>query len=108
MGELLVQPLHACWFAAFSEKPCDGPMDKCHLIPRQRLRKEIAKSDAILASTLLWHPALWVYGCRRHHGDFDNRALRVARASVPEVVEMAAAELGMGWSLDRDFGPVST
>lgn len=68
------------------------------------MRREARGQDPELVRRLLWHSALWVYGCRRHHGDFDNRMLRVPRASVPEVVELAAAELGMGWSLDRDFG----
>lgn len=95
-------PLHDCFFAPFSEAPCDGPTDPCHLIAKQRLKREVSTDPR-----LVWHPSLWVYGCRRHHGDFDNRVLRVPREALPVAVEEAAVILGMGWSLDQDFGPVT-
>ena len=30
-----------CWLAQFSDKPCDGQLRKCHLIPHQLLCREL-------------------------------------------------------------------
>lgn len=95
-----MQRLHCCFFAVHSEKPCDGPMDRAHLLPKQRLRREVSDDPR-----LVWHPSVWVWGCRRHHAAFDARMLRLAREDVPEVTELAAKVLGMEWSLDQMYGP---
>lgn len=40
-----------------------------------------------------------------HHGMLDqSRKLRIARADLPVAVERFAAELGLGWWLDREYG----
>lgn len=77
-------------------------MDKAHLIPKSRIKRELGTSD----QRLIWHPVLWVYACRRHHADFDNRVFRLARGDLPAGLEGAARVLGMEWSLDRDYGPL--
>jgi hypothetical protein len=100
-GPGVVQRLHSCWLATFSDKPCQGPMDRAHLIAKQRLKREVSGDPR-----LVWHPSLWVWACRRHHGDFDNRVLRVGRGDLPVGLEGAAEILGLGWMLDADYGPL--
>lgn len=42
-----------------------------------------------------------------HHGMLDqSRRLRIPRAALPAAVEEFAAELGLGWWLDREYGEV--
>lgn len=33
-------PEPVCWFAAFSDVPCEGALRRCHLFPQHRLRQE--------------------------------------------------------------------
>ena len=57
-------------------------------------------------------PRSWVWGCggatglEGHHGRFDGRKLRVERSLLPAGLEEFAAELGLGWWLDRRYGVV--
>jgi hypothetical protein len=100
-----VQPLHDCWLARFNASvPCDGPMDKAHLLPKQRIKRQFAGSDPETLRAVIWHRSLWVPACRRHHGDFDNYVFRITREDLPEGLEYAAHVLGLGWSLDADYG----
>jgi hypothetical protein len=92
-----------CWLARFGDGPCDGPMDRAHLVPRQRIRRQLHGQDPELVQRVIWHPSCWVWACRRHHGDFDNKRFAVPREALPECVEVFAAELGMLWSLEVDF-----
>lgn len=89
-----------CFFADFDPYgvPCEPPIDRCHLIPKQRLRARGLEGDA------LWDPRIVVEGCRQHHHRFDNGFLTIAREDLPEGVEHFAAEHDVTWSLDRDYG----
>lgn len=54
----------------------------------------------------LWNPAAWAWMCERHHRRLDHvRDLRVARADLPEGTERYAAERGLEWWLEREYGP---
>jgi hypothetical protein len=97
--------VRVCFFSPYSEHPCDGPRDRCHLIPKQRIKREWRSLGAEDLKKLVWHRSVWVWGCRRHHGDFDNKALRVPRSRVPAVTWSFAEQFGLTWSLDRDFPP---
>lgn len=79
-------------------------MDRCHLIPKQRIKRALSGNEQRLVTLAVWHPACWVWGCRRHHGNFDNRMLRVERDALPPVVEAYAELLTLKWSLERDYG----
>jgi hypothetical protein len=89
-----------CFFAHLSHRPCDGPEDFAHLIPKQTLKRELRTND----KDVIWAPEVWVRACRRHHGDFDARLLRLPRASLPRCTELWADERGLGWLLDRMYG----
>lgn len=105
-----VLPQHsACFLARFSDRPCDGPMDSAHVIPKQRIRRELKGEPRELVERVVWHPSVLILACRRHHGDLDvARSVRLTRADLPAAVEVFAEVMGLGWSLDRDYGPIAT
>jgi hypothetical protein len=92
-----------CFFAG--DGPCDGRLIRAHLIPQQLLKREHAPRR------YLADPRGWVLVCggpmglSGHHGMFDmSRTVRVPRWKLPAEVEEMAAELGLGWWLDRTYG----
>jgi hypothetical protein len=89
-----------CFFAHVSECEfrADGRPDRMHLIPAQRLRKAGLKRKQVQDARLI-RP-----GCRKHHHQFDNGFIRLERVEIPQETEEAAAEYGVEWSLDRDYG----
>lgn len=120
----------ACWFAGREEAgPCDGVLIRAHLVPKQRIRRELDSRRARLRREgverlggllvipesmedgVVWDRRAWVPMCggimgnAGHHGAFDHRQLRIARGDLPAVVEEFAAEFGLEWSLERDYGP---
>jgi hypothetical protein len=45
-------------------------------------------------------------GIGGHHGQLDSsRTIRVPRHRLPPELEEFAAEHGLGWFLDREYGP---
>jgi hypothetical protein len=101
-----------CWFADLpGAGPCDGRLVRCHLVPRQVLRRELNASRAVLDD-----PRLWVWGCGGpvgvggHHGRLDSRGcdpLRIPRHRLPLEFVAWCEELGLGWYVDREFGLAS-
>jgi len=87
-----------CWLANFSKAECEGRMDRCHLIPKQRLRIRHVED--------VWERATWVWGCRRHHTLFDHKFLHLKREDLPEETELWAQANRFEWSLTRDYGPL--
>jgi hypothetical protein len=90
-----------CFLAAFAPEgyvACDGRTDRVHLIPQQLLRRE-GHFDEI------WNEALWVPGCRKHHGLMDvSRRLRIPRCAIPLRTSIWAERHGLDWYLDREYG----
>lgn len=92
-----------CFLAQFSDRPCDGQHRKAHLLPKQLLKREGVHA--------VWDDRVWVWACGGpmgnggHHGMLDHsRTLRIPRQAVPAAVEEAAAEFGLAWWLDREYG----
>src|SRR5438034_9821977 len=88
-----------CWLARFSDKPCQGRMDPVHLISKQVLKRKFGGVFDV------WDHRIVVRACRYHHGQMDNYRLSVPREALPEALEAMCAELGVGWWLDRRYGP---
>jgi len=88
-----------CFFAHLSERPCDGPTEWAHLIPKSFIRRELGTAVDV------WEEALWRPACRRHHGDFDNAVLRLPRGQLPKETVAWAKRWGLEWWLDRTYGP---
>lgn len=100
----------SCWFASLpGAGPCDGQLRKCHLIPKQLIGREVGKQRKHL-----WDPRVLVDGCGGptgiggHHGQLDySRTLRIPRDMLPAAVEEFAAEHGLTWWLDREYGALA-
>lgn len=101
----------ACWLADLpGAGACDGRLVKCHLLPQQLLRRELGRGWRRVAMD----PRSWVWGCGGgvgvggHHGALDYaRTLRVPRERIPAATEALAAELGLAWWLEREYGLLS-
>jgi hypothetical protein len=84
---------------------CSGPLTRCHLIPRQLMRREIKdrhELDAAVADLRGWVP-----GCLRHHDLLDRaRRLRIPAENLPDTLWELAAELGDPFTfwLEREYG----
>ena len=81
---------------------------RVHLIPRQRLRKELRPE---LVEWAIADRATWVWACGGptgiggHHGELDySRKLRIPREALPPLTEGFALAFGLGWWLDREYG----
>jgi hypothetical protein len=92
-----------CWLAQFSKTPCDGQLVRCHLIPRQILRRE-GHAD------LIDDRRTWVPGCGGptgiggHHGELDSsRRLRIPIWDIPTETLLLAEEIGLGWWIEREY-----
>lgn len=87
---------------------CEGQLIHAHLLPQRLLKREGH-------AAYLGDYRTWVYACGGlngscgHHGAFDTaRTLRLPRAAIPEATEQLAAELGLDWYLDREYGTPDT
>lgn len=113
----------ACFLARFAPagaEECRGPMQRCHLVTKQRLKalwREVHHSRSVrprewlsgaLPATLrqlLDDPRLWVPGCERHHRLMDSRrSLRVPREAIPGETEAFCRTVALDGWLDREYG----
>ena len=88
-----------CWLARYSDRPCDGRLDRAHFIPKQTLKREVSDN-----AEFIWHPMIWRYACRRHHNDLDFGNLRLTREQIPASVETFAKMFNLTPKLDRIYG----
>ena len=93
-----------CWFRHHLTGigPCEGPLERAHLIRAQVIRCEVGD-----AFEILWDPRCWVPGCVRHHRALDHsRQVRIGRSQLPAAVEEFAVEYpAVAFWLDREYGP---
>ncbi len=87
--------------------PCTGRLVRAHLLPVQLLKRNGLADKA--PDPRAWVPACGgVCGDSGHHGAFDTaRTLRVPRSAIPADTEQFAAELGLTWFLDREYGSLT-
>jgi hypothetical protein len=82
-----------------------------HLIKQQTIRREVwnrrdelegvPRSKARLLGDSRW----WVWACVRHHWELDkSRRLRIPRHRLPPELEEAAAQYGILWWIEREYG----
>ena len=57
---------------------CDGPLDCCHVIPKQRLRKQGYGPEVIYSVDAAF------LACRRHHSRHDNYIERIPDEMIPQ------------------------
>jgi hypothetical protein len=100
-----------CFLAQFSDKPCEGRLIRAHLIPKQVIRRELRIGYAW--TVVADDPRCWCWACggalgpSGHHGMLDySRTLRIPREALPVGLEEFAAEYGLLWWLEREYGPL--
>jgi hypothetical protein len=100
----------SCWLAQFTDVPCHGRLVKAHLIPAQRIKRELPSMPRRERDDIVWDQRVWVPMCggltglSGQHGMMDSKQILVPRSRLPEGLEAFAVEYGLVWSLDRDFG----
>jgi hypothetical protein len=54
---------------------------------------------------VLWHPATWVWACRRHHGALDvERSIRLKQDDLPDATRAFARVMGLDYFIEREYG----
>lgn len=94
-----------CWVAETlpDAGPCDGVLQRAHLVRQQVLRREVGEGWRKAAAD----PRSWVLMCFKHHGQLDySRTLKIPREVLPVEVEEFARKHGLLWWLDREYGTV--
>jgi hypothetical protein len=104
----------SCWFEYLGG--CDGRLVKAHLIPKQRIVREIplrrmgvAERRRELYDTV-WNERCWTWMCGGptgiggHHGAFDAKQIRIQPWDLPPSLLEYAQEYGLEWCLERDYG----
>lgn len=118
-----------CFFA--DQGPCSGRLVRGHLLPRALMRRELRFGLVFedgawrklqrtedryelpyrSLTDLVNDPRSWVPMCGgitgsgAHHGRVDySRTLRIPRSMIPAATEEFAAEIGLLWYLDREYG----
>ena len=98
-----------CFFAHLGG--CEGRLVKAHLIPKQRIKREVRVPswDVGKYQDVIWDPRVWVPMCGGptgiggHHGAFDAKQIRLRRDELPEGLIEFAREYGLEWSIERDY-----
>lgn len=99
-----------CFF--FERGGCDGQLKRAHLIPKQVICRELGfPRQSILRTRLqqavVWDERVWRPACELHHHRLDySRTVKLLRRELPESVEEYAAEYGLVWWLEREYGPL--
>lgn len=107
-----------CWPAdqGLTVTACDGQLIRAHLIPKQRIRRELRAGRTVAElREIMWDSRAWVWCCGGptgsggHHGQIDySRTIRILRAQLPPELEAFAEQYGLEWSLEHDYGPRKT
>lgn len=97
-----------CWFKTITPHECDGPIDPCHLMPKQRLRN-IANQRGYNEAEMLrlvWDARNGVPGCRAYHHKLDNGFLRAYSDQLPVSAHEFAREWDLEWELEQIYRKV--
>lgn len=106
---------HGCWFAKVDARACSGRLERCHLLSKQTIRREVWqsrkwKTSGLLPATffdLVWDRRVWVPGCSGHHYLLDqSKKLTIPRESLPDGVEAYAEQWELAWWLTREYGEI--
>lgn len=94
-----------CYFAGKGGFSCIAPVDPHHIIKRQTIRGQVSRGAWLEDYAHILHDSRNIIPvCRQHHANWHNARFTVARSELPESVEQFAAEYGLTWALDREYG----
>lgn len=94
-----------CWFKGRFSHDCDGPLDPCHLLSKQRL-KNIARQreyDEEEMLALVWDPRNGVPGCRAFHHKLDNGFVRIYWDQLPPEALAFARDWDLEWEMEQVY-----
>lgn len=94
-----------CWLRQITPHECDGPIDPCHLMPKQRLKMLANRRGYDEAKTLemVWDPRNGVPGCRAYHHRLDNGFIRIYWPQLPAHALNFAADWDLEWEMEQQF-----
>jgi hypothetical protein len=100
----------SCWFEYLGG--CDGRLVKAHLIPKQRIKREVRVPVTVGygINEVVWDERCWTWMCGGptgiggHHGAFDAKQIRIQPWDLPPSLLEYAQEYGLEWCLERDYG----
>lgn len=78
-------------------------MDLAHLIPKQRIKRELRDLPPEQLRAVVWDQRVVVPMCRTHHHQFDNYIHRLTRRELPPELLAYAREHRLMWSVIRDY-----
>lgn len=84
-------------YCLYAGSGCRGPLDAHHIVPRR-----VLKAHGHREATE--DPRNGMCLCRRHHELVERHLLSIQRDCIPRAAELFAAEVGLGWYLDRRYG----
>lgn len=97
-----------CFFNDIYPHKCEGPIDPCHLLSKQKL-KRIAKDrqyDDSTTNRLVWDFRNGVPGCRAQHHRMDNGFLRVYYHQLPHKTKLFAKDWDLEWEMKNVYRQV--
>lgn len=98
VADIWREDLGPCAVCTMEGGSCRGPVQGHHVIAKQKL-KQLGHSDLLLDK----RNRLAV--CERRHEQHTTGYRPIPRACLPDSVFEFAAELNLGWYLDRYYGP---
>lgn len=108
-------PESVCWLAQFTNTPCNGRLQRVHLISKQRIKRALrsgagrlrAEHMELSADEIVWDDRAWVPGCEAHHHMLDqSRKLQIPRWAISPATEQYAREYGLMVFLELEYGPL--
>jgi hypothetical protein len=95
----------SCWFSNKFAHKCDGPIDPCHLLPKQRLKNLASRRGYDEAETLrlVWDARNGVPGCRAIHHKLDNGFIRMYWDQLPDPALEFAREWDLEWEMEQQY-----
>lgn len=94
-----------CWLKQITPHECDGPIDPCHLLPKQRLKniarqREYGEEETL---KLVWDERNGIPGCRAYHHRLDNGFLRIYWEQLPAKAYEFMADWDLEWEMEQLF-----
>jgi hypothetical protein len=94
-----------CWLNTITPHACDGPIDPCHLLSKQKL-KRIAKDrgyDEAETLAMVWDERNGVPGCRAYHHRLDNGFMRVYYHQLPGFTHDFIFAYDLEWEMEQVY-----
>lgn len=95
-----------CWLKTLFPHECDGPMDPCHLLPKQRLRaiaRDRYPDNDEMQHKLIWSVANGIPACRAYHHKLDNGFIRIYWHQLPIEAKQFAINWDVEWEMEQAF-----